>query len=170
MNSLEDNIAFVNNQEKFHIERAKIFANNPYKKTKHLETAEKFENLALFINSLANEKEPEKEQKKFTQLKLSLSPQDIEDLPEDLIKELSISDADKAEFVILNMIEEAGGIMSLDQIIVGLYKLTNEINKRNAITNRMYRMGNKGLIHAVPNKKGVYSLEPISDEDSSNLK
>jgi hypothetical protein len=85
------------------------------------------------------------------------------------MSELSVSSADKTEYAILNLMEKAGGIMSLDQIIVGLYRTTQEIHKRQTTTSRLYRMAGKNLVFSVPNKKGVYSLEPISEEEAAKL-
>jgi hypothetical protein len=67
------------------------------------------------------------------------------------------------------LLDEHGGIASLDQIIFGLYKKTKEIVKRQAMTNRLYRMGQKELIWGVPGKKGVYSNRPISDQEAASL-
>ncbi len=55
------------------------------------------------------------------QLRLELS--DLEDLPSELLEELSISSSDKAEYAILNILEEAGEIATLDQLLVALYNL-----------------------------------------------
>ena len=58
-----------------------------------------------------------------------LTPEVIEGLPKELMDELSISDADRTEFAIMNIIDENGGIASLDNILIGLYKKTNDILK-----------------------------------------
>jgi hypothetical protein len=72
--------------------------------------------------------------------------EDIEGLPPELMQELSISDADRLEFTIVGIINEAGGLMSLDKIIIGLYKKSGEIHKRSTLTSRLYRMIQKNLI------------------------
>lgn len=90
-----------------------------------------------------------------------LSPADIEDLPAELLGELSLNESDKKEFVILDIINEVGGIASLDRILVSLYRRTGEIEKRPKMVSRLYRMTSKGLISAHPTKKGIYSTNPI---------
>jgi hypothetical protein len=92
---------------------------------------------------------------------LRLSPADIEDLPDELLNELSLNESDKKEFVILDIINDVGGIASLDRILVSLYRRTGEIEKRPKMISRLYRMTAKGLITAHPTKKGIYSTTPI---------
>ncbi|MFM0170594.1 hypothetical protein PQR33_14845 [Paraburkholderia sediminicola] len=92
---------------------------------------------------------------------LRLSPSDIEDLPDELLAELSLNESDKKEFLIIDIIDEVGGIASLDRILVSLYRRTSEVEKRAKMVSRLYRMTTKGLIHAHPDKKGVYSTKPV---------
>ncbi len=97
---------------------------------------------------------------------LALTPDDLEGLPQELISELSISDADKLEFAILGVIEEAGGILTLDRILINLYRKTGEIFKRNALTSRIYRMIQKKLIFPVGTRKGIYSTFEVEGEQA----
>jgi hypothetical protein len=90
-------------------------------------------------------------------------------LPEELIQELNITTGDKTEFAIINLMTEAGGIVSLDRMIVGLYRRTGEIHKRSALLNRLYRMIQKGSIYSVPGKKGVYSTEEMNEQQVEAL-
>ena len=73
------------------------------------------------------------------------------------------------DFAILKIVEAAGGIASLDRILVGLYKETGEIMKRTTLTSRMYRMSQKGLIFPVHGKKGAYSSEELTEEQVEQL-
>ena len=41
-----------------------------------------------------------------------------------------------------------------DELLVEYYKLTNDVMKRQQMSNRLYRMGSKELIFSVPGKKG----------------
>ena len=81
------------------------------------------------------------------------------------MSELSVSDVDKAEFNIIALIDEAGGIATLDRILVALYLQNDKVTKRATLNARLYRMGQKGLIHSVPRKKGIYSTSVVTDED-----
>jgi len=68
------------------------------------------------------------------------------------------------------MVEEAGGVLSLDRILIGIFKETGEIHKRDNLNQRIYRMTKRGDLYAVPSKKGVYSNYEISEEQAASLK
>ena len=101
-------------------------------------------------------------------LRLTLTPADVAGLPEELLKELSVSE-DRVEFAILNVLEEAGGVATLDQLLIGVYKKTEEILKRPQLTSRIYRMGQKELIWNIPGKKGLYSNRELTGEEVAKL-
>lgn len=169
---LDDQIVFLNEQFEFHKARAEQYKGdpNPYRHAKHTEVATYFKGIKATLISLHQEINEKLDEKKDTSRPfLSLTQEDLESLPEEQIKELSISSADKAEFSIISMLEKHGGIMSLDQIIVALFRETNEVQKRATVTARLYRMGQKTMLYTVPLKKGVYSLVEISDEDAEKL-
>jgi hypothetical protein len=172
MSILDKHLGFVNDQLTFHNRKAEEYSilKNHFRHKKHLDTATKFQALYddLIEASKALDKPQEYDLKKPKQLRLILNPKEIQDLPDELVAELSEQSTDKGEFTILNLMEEAGGIMSLDQIIVGLYRQTGEVNKRQNVTSRLYRMAQRGLIYNAP-KKGVYSLTPITDEEFNKL-
>ena len=86
-----------------------------------------------------------------------LTPEDLEGLPDELIKELSLTEADRQDFELLAVVKELGGQVSLDKMLVNYYRRTNEILDRSKLNQRVYRMAQKGLLHAVPGRKGVYS-------------
>ena len=90
---------------------------------------------------------------------MMLTLKDVEGLPPELIEQLSIS---KIDFTIESILNEADGMMSLDNILIDLYRVTGEIHKRNVITSRLYRMRQKEIIHNVPNKSGYYATRPVS--------
>ena len=163
MKTVTDHITFVNEQIAFHDARVQMYGNNKSRKNKHLQTLISFKELSSFLKSV-----DESSEKKPKQYSLNLLPEDLEGLPAELMDQLSITSADKAEFLILSLMENAGGIMSLDQILVQYYKETKEVIKRTAMTNRMYRMVQKGLAFSVPHKKGVYSTTELDVKEVSN--
>jgi hypothetical protein len=171
MSILNTHNSFVKQQSEFHRRMAKKYAFDPKRQLLHISTAEKFEVLASDIND-ADKKldDPLFAPKPITlEQQLNLFPKELDDLPEDLKKELSSSDADIIERLTLTLMEEAGGIISLDRILVGLYRKTGEINKRVTMTSRMYRMAQKGYVYYVPGKKGVYSVRKMSPEEATAL-
>jgi hypothetical protein len=173
MSILAKHLAFVNEQGEFHTNAAERFGPKTWRGQRHLDSAQKL--LALATDLQAADKQldappPAKGAKKAAgPLQLSLNIEEIADLPAELLQELSISEGDKTEFAILNAIEEAGGVITLDRLLIALYKKTNEIHKRQSLTSRLYRMSVKNLIYNVPGKKGVYSNEPLSDEEVAKL-
>lgn len=171
MEILEKHLAFVKEQSAFHEKMAIKLAANEFRKAFHLATAEKFKALEkdifeadniLFSIDLT-------QQAKISPSKLVLTPESIEGLPEELLKELSISEADKTEFIIMGIIEDNGGVASLDNILIGIYKKTHEIIKRTALTARLYRMSQKQQVYNVVGKKGIYSLRELTSEEIIKL-
>ncbi|WP_061959864.1 hypothetical protein [Cupriavidus pauculus] len=94
---------------------------------------------------------------------LRLTPDDLRDLPPELMEQLSFSESDKRDFLIMDLIDGLGGIASLDQILVAIYRKTGEVEKRNKLNARLYRMASKGSIFPYPEKKGVYTTKPVAD-------
>lgn len=151
---------------------AKKFGASTFRGKLHTTTAEKFHALVSDLESsdkLLDSPTSKKLAAQKPSMQLTLSFEDIDGLPPELVKELSFSDNDKTEITIANIIEEAGGIISLDKLLIALYKKTGEIHKRSSLYSKLSRMANKELIHYVPGKKGVYSTEQLKAEDVALL-
>ena len=103
------------------------------------------------------------------QKRIQLTYEDVQGLPEELVKELNISDTDRQEMIIEHIIAASGGVLSLDKILIELYRRTGEIHKRNTLTSRLYRMAQRGTIYNVIGKKGVYSTYEISETDAKKM-
>lgn len=99
-----------------------------------------------------------------TEASLHLTPDEIKDLPPELIKELGITDSERKEFLLLELIEKLGGIASINKLLVGIYRETGEVERRTRLVARLYRMQQKGMLYSAPERKGVYSLKPIPVE------
>src|SRR6266513_4161790 len=105
MSILLKHLAFVNEQSTFHDRQiAKLGGPASWRGTLHARTAEKFKALAAdleeadkLLDTPGVTKPPPK-----APIQLSLSIEDVEGLPEELVRELSLSDADKLEFEIVN--------------------------------------------------------------------
>ena len=94
--------------------------------------------------------------------RVHLSSDDLEGLPEELMKELGLSESDRLEMLIVDLIERLGGVSSLNKILVEIYKETGAVEKRARISSRLNRMTKKGLIYPVPKTKGIYSTTPMT--------
>lgn len=159
---------FVNDQIGLQEKMANRYAHQEWRRDRHVQTQAIFRHLLddLVLAQSKLDDIPHRDIKPANVLRnITLSMQDIEGLPPELMQELSISEADKLEFTIVGIINEAGILLSLDKIIIGLYKKTGEIHKRSTLTSRLYRMIQKGLIYSVPYRKGIYSTQELSEED-----
>lgn len=94
---------------------------------------------------------------------LRLTPDEIRDLPDELLEQLSISESDRKDFLIVDIINDLGGITSVDKILVTLYRKTGEVEKRTRLVSRLYRMQQKGLIFPSATRKGVYATSPLEE-------
>lgn len=86
-----------------------------------------------------------------------LMPEDIENLPEELLNELRLSDSDKADINTIKAINLAGGQANLDKILVALYHITGQIEKRGKLASRINYMCTKGIIGRT--KTGIYTTD-----------
>jgi hypothetical protein len=149
--NIEHFLQFVKRQAAFHHSKATQFADaHPPRSQKHTHYATEFENLAAFLTTLPR-----------------TSPSSGTGAAADLLAELNVSDIDRLNFTILDILKENGGKASLDQIMIGVYKKTGQILKRNKATNVVYNMKIKGLIHPIKGVKAAYSLTPGEEEDGS---
>ncbi len=173
MSILSKQLPFVNEQMAFHEKMIEKYSSgkfqSEFRANQHTLTRDKFKELSADIIIADKELDAPKKKDLSGVKHLSLSLQELEGLPEELINELSVSDADKTEFVIANLINEDGGILSMDKILIGMYKKTGEIIKRQTMTSKLYRMSQKGLVFSVPGKKGFYSTEEFTEEDVTKV-
>lgn len=162
---LSEFMDLVNGQKVFHERQSVRFENDSRRQEFHSRIADEFQALASAIEETERQLEKMSGSPSPSKFAISLSWDEIEGLPDELLAELSISKSDKSELNIRALIEELGGIASLDRLLVGLFKKTGEVMKRANLNARLYRMAQKELIYNIPGKKGVYSTKPTNDED-----
>lgn len=95
-----------------------------------------------------------------------LLPGDLAGLPKELMDELNLSDSDQQEITLLEIMEELGGVATLDRLLVAWYRKQGEVLKRRALTSRLHRMVSKGRLFSVRGRKGVYSTTRQSKDGS----
>lgn len=84
---------------------------------------------------------------------------DLSDLPQEVIDQLNLSKVDELEQQMRDIVAAADGEqIGIDPIIIELYRRHKVVQDRRFIMNKLYRMGQKGLIHSVEGKKGVYYI------------
>jgi hypothetical protein len=174
--SVDKDLALVKEQISFHERQAEVYASHPYRGKRHRQTAENFRCLLDRLQTLIAENQAlTSGAPRFNgasrpkQFSLNLTPDDIEGLPDEVIKELGLNPGDRTDLAIVSLLEEGGGILSLDKILVGLYRRTKEVHKRQPLVQRLYRMSQKGMAFPVPGKKGVYSMLRLSEEEVERL-
>ena len=175
MKNLQECADFVKTQVTFHEKKAAFFERglvrypaNQKRMDAHRDMAAKFSELWAFLVAMIIDGTAAS-QRNIKPSRLGLTPEEIDGLPEELLQELSISDADKADFAVLSVVDEAGGVLSLDKILIGLFRKTGEINKRTQLNARIYRMIQKGTMFPVPGRKGIYSTREMTEEEAANI-
>jgi hypothetical protein len=171
INNIENYIAFVKEQAEVQAKLVNRYAGEAYREGQHRRAEAKMRDLASFLQSLSDsDATPDENHRgKSAKKRIQLTLEDITGLPEELLREMGINETDKQELLIEFLISRAGGILSLDKIMIELYRRTQEIHKRNTLTSRLYRMVARGLIYNVHGKKGVYSTYEISEHDARRM-
>lgn len=171
MSMINKHLAFVNEQVGIQTRLAKKYAKDEQRSALHTNTRDRFIDLLSCLaeaDALLEAAEPAKAAVQAPVL--TLQPDELDGLPSELLAELSEGAVpDKADAALLQVLADRGGIASLDQIIVGLYKKTGELVKRNTLTSKLYRMAQKGSIFPVPDRKGVYSVRRLSEDDAKRI-
>ena len=175
MQNLSEYIDFVKSQVTFHESKAAHFEKsvtkypiNGKRAESHRGMAAKFSDLLTFLEGTASRGATANVPLSFSN-RLGLTPEEVDGLPPELLDELSISEADKADFALQVLVDDAGGVMSLDKMLIALYRKTGEGHKRASINARVYRMVTKGTMFNVPGRKGVYSTRQLSEEEAESL-
>lgn len=86
---------------------------------------------------------------------------DLGDLPEALLRQIPATRIDETEQEIIDIIKGVfGGIASVDEVLVGLYRQTGTVHERKKLASKLYRMVNAKppLLEAVPKKRGIYRV------------
>ena len=104
-------------------------------------------------------KEPSPKQEETPLLK-----RDLSDLPEELLDELGLTQGDQVEIQIEQVINSVGRALSVNEVLIALFRSTSQIHKRKALATKLYRMVKKGSLVSVPDKKGHYLTPVLADE------
>jgi hypothetical protein len=83
---------------------------------------------------------------------------DADDLPAELLRELSVGRADPLGAQIIVVFEGCGGLADLDQVLIGLYRAFRVIHRRRVIQNKIWQMIRKGHLRKVKGARGLFCL------------
>ncbi len=100
----------------------------------------------------------------------ALDAGDLSDLPPELVAELSTAQVDVLERQIGNVLEALGGAGDLDQILIGLYRRFQVVQKRRFLQNKLWRMVRKGLVLKTKSARGVFRLEAAKKKNKRRRK
>jgi hypothetical protein len=81
-----------------------------------------------------------------------------DDLPAELLRELSAGRADPLGAQIIVVFEGCGGSADLDQVLIGLYRAFRVIHRRRVIQNKVWQMIRKGHLKKVKGARGLFCL------------
>jgi hypothetical protein len=85
-------------------------------------------------------------------------PAHLDNLPQELIDQLQISDADRFQWDVVDLINRTPDrTISIDVLLIALYRTTGKVHDRTDLSNRMWRLTRKGIVSAAPGKKGLYT-------------
>jgi len=166
MNNISDCIDFVQQQIDYQDRRATMTRGDQKKLNFHIETAKQFRSLLQFLESIHDNPAIKSQPLSDIDPIGALLPKELIGLPQEVIDELSAKGTDKQELLIIELIEASGGILSLDRILIGIYKSSGAVIKRPALTAKLYRMAQNGTIFKVAGKKGLYTTEQAKGESS----
>jgi hypothetical protein len=174
MSILNKHLVFVNEQVSVQGRLAKKYGNDERRAALHTATRDSLLALLADLAEADHTLDSLEKQSAATQpvqaSALILRMDELQDLPEELLKELSEGAIpDKVDTAILGVIQERSGFATLDQLLVGLYRATGDVWKRPTLTSKLYRMAQKGSIFQVPGKKGLYSIRRVTEEEARQL-
>lgn len=102
---------------------------------------------------------------------LQLAPEDLDGLPPELMEQLTITDRETKEFAIIGLINQAGGVLPVNKIIIGLFRKTGEVSNRAALISKLHRMVAKGRLYTNPqDRRGVFSTKPLEETSKNAIK
>jgi hypothetical protein len=172
MAKIDNLVTFVKEQVGVQEKLAKKYEEDSYRQGLHLKTANNFSDLAKFLEGIQRRGTRDTaylNRGDTPQKRIQITYEEIADAPEELLRELNLTENDRQELLVEYIIARDGGILSLDKIMVELYKQTKEVPKRNALTQRLYRMASRGMIYNVPGKKGVYSTYELTESEAKKM-
>lgn len=172
MAKIDNYLSFVKEQVGVQQRLAKKYEDSPFRKGQHLNSAKSFSELADFLAEIQTNGTQDVSylnRSSSPQKRLLLTFEEIEGVPEELLKELNLTETDRQDLLTEYLIARAGGILSLDKIMLQLWKKTGEVPKRTTLTSRLYRMAAKGMIYNVPSKKGIYSTYEVTEDEAKKL-
>jgi len=163
---IEKFLDFVKGQQAYHCRQVDRFAEDPTRSVQHKMISAQFQELADFLAALPQTVEPERARGRYSKFG------DLSDLPSELLKEINLSDSDHLERQILLLADELGGEISVDELLIGLYRRYKVLQQRKVLVGKLSRMIRKGSLLSAQGRKGVYRVGDrfaTGDEDDDDI-
>jgi hypothetical protein len=95
----------------------------------------------------------------------SISQEELQGLPPELLNELSkkgrAGGLPSEDQLLIDIIEDNGGVAVLDKILIAIYRRTGEVAKRSQVNARLYRLTKRGLVFDHPSTQGAFCTRPV---------
>ena len=82
----------------------------------------------------------------------------LADLPDELLRELRLGSKTSLDAQIMDVFHAQGGTATLDEVLIGLYRMFAVVQKRRFVQNAIWRMIRKGHLAAQKGKRGLFTL------------
>ena len=148
--NLDEALEFVNQEAVYHdAQLSKYLASNDKdaQSSPHYQKKRQFTTLHNLLVDIQIRLAPNKSTS-------TILPSELEGLPKELLEQLS---TDTHEINILKIMEDHGGPISLDRLILNYYKRHSEVLDRRKLTAKLYRMCKSRSLYTV-GERGIYSL------------
>ncbi|MES9838578.1 MAG: hypothetical protein ABW144_19165 [Candidatus Thiodiazotropha sp.] len=183
---IQKHIDFVKSQIKYHTAQIERFsksynpkatssfvsanqANTKRRLENHERILTQFSELLEYLENIPSEMQDAARNTGVVSSSYHLTPDDLEGLPPELLKELNISESDELELQIMRALRSAGGALTVDKILIQLYRDTGNIHERKALAAKLYRMTQKNLLQSVPDRRGLYELVETENGEEFEL-
>lgn len=83
--------------------------------------------------------------------------EDLQNLPPTILNELNTRASFVLEWQIIDIINDLGGVASIDKIVISYWRKHETPLTRTLLNAKLYRMKHKGLLDSDPKRKGVYA-------------
>lgn len=159
MPTLQELLAFCKQQIAFHEKKAASGFIKPEWAAKHLHSVEMMQAVITHLALSPPATDAAIEQSTLDQGDLfDLDPFKLDEIPAEFLKELKISKAETADAQIVALLRIAKRPLTISEIMIGLYRKFGEQHKRAALSSRLYRMTQAGIVTNAEDERGVYQL------------
>lgn len=166
MQTITDYVRFLKFRQSYQDRNAQKFAkSNPRAAAKHIQSSLNYAAIIDWINLQGDKPEVPQQHNADDDL-FSLNLLDMKDIPEDLGKELNVSQSDTDDAQVLELLQIANRSLDLNELLIGSFRKYKIKHKRNLLTARIYRLIKRDLVHNVG--KGKYALGPAPDDNNSD--